>query len=308
MKQIVEFIKKDWQVKLAMLIIAIGLWLYVSAGQVRTDTFPGAIKIEPRNTPNGTVALLSEDYAELVISADESIWESLKPDSLDVFVDLENYDIGTHEVQVQATSSSQDAEIVSISPKTVFVSIEPVITSELPITVVIEGDPADGYIVGSYSANPEKVTLSGARSVITGISQVTAQIDLDGEAESFEKEVQLQATNIKENITFNPSKATVKIDIVKSGQNKTVGIEPTVTGTPADGYYVSAIAVTPATVSLNGPADLLSSLSTLSTESISVDGLKSDLSTIVNLSIPSGISSSESQVNIKISISKISTP
>lgn len=308
MKTILDFLKKDWGVKLVILMAVIGLWFYVSIGQVRTGTFPGAVKIEPRSVPTGMAAILSNDYAELVLSAQKNVWESLQPDSLNVFVDLSNLGEGTHEVTIQATTNNQDVDVVSVSPKTVFVSIEPIITRELPVTVVIEGEPAADHIVGGYSVNPESVTLTGARSVVAGIDQVTANIILDNESESFQKEVKLQAANIRENITFSPVTATVSVQIVTSSESKTAGIKPVVTGNPQDGYYVSAITVTPATVNISGNPELLTGINTISTSSIDVSGADRDITQTVTLDLPSNISSSLTEVRVKVTISKISTP
>ncbi len=307
MKPIIDFFKKDWQVKLIMLLLAVGLWFWVSADQVRTGTFPGALKIEARNVPAGTVAILSEDYAELVLNANSDVWESLQPDSLDVYVDLENLDVGTHELQVEATSTNEDVEILNINPQKIFVSIEPIITRELPVTVVIDGNPGQGFIVGGYSVNPETVSLSGAKNILTDIDQVTAEILLDGETQSFEREVKLQAANINDGITFSPSTATVSISIVESGQDKTAGVKPAITGTPKDGYYVSSISVTPATVSITGSSDALSSITNISTEAIDITDINEDLTTTVGLSLPEGIASSTTEVRVKITIEKIST-
>jgi len=308
MKTILDFIKKDWVIKLIILVVAIGLWFYVATDQVRTDTFPGAVKIESRNLQNGMVALLSEDYAQLTLSADRNTWQSLRPDSLSVFVDLKDLGAGTHEVNVAATTNMSQVKVNSIKPKTIFVSIEPVITREMPITVVVEGKPAEGFIVSSYSANPKNVTVTGARSVIASIDQVTAQVNLSGETESFQKDVQLQAANIRENITFSPTHALIDVNITKSGQNKTVGVKPNIVGAPLDGYYVSAVTVNPATINVSGSTDNLANITNVSTESINVDGLKSNLNTTINLQLPANISASVSQVSVKITIDKITTP
>jgi len=308
MKSIIEFLKKDWVVKLIMLAIAILLWLYVSANQVRTDTFPGAIKINTKNVPGSTVATLSEDYAELVLSADKNVWENIKPDSIDVYVDLSGLNIGTHEVQVQAITKNNDVKIVSVKPKKIFVSIEPIINRELPISVIINGDPKDGYIVGNFSVNPETVTISGAKSVIADIDQITASINLSGESESFQKEIDLQVKNISENVILTPTKVTVNIEIVTSGQNKTAGIKPTIIGSPQEGYYISSISVDPATINISGATDSLKTITNISTENISVDGLKNDATVTAKLSFTDGITSSVTEVKVKISIDKISTP
>ncbi len=308
MNKFTQFITQNWQVKVMMLVVAAGLWIFVSLDQSRSGKFPGAIKIDTRNTSSGTVAVLSEEYAELTIQATQTKWQSLQPDQFEVYVDLKDLGTGTHEVNVQARSKVNGVSISTISPKKVIVNIEPVITRELPVTVVIQGEPATGFIVGSYKADPATATISAARSIVASIDQITAEVDLNGESESLTRNVELQVANkLKDNVTVNPTNVGVSVSIVESGRNRTVGIKPNIIGSPKEGYYISAITITPSTITIEGDANVINAINSVNTEEININNVSADKTYDVGISTQSGISLSNKSVQVRIAVDKIST-
>lgn len=308
MNKIFQSISRNWQIKTVMIIIATGLWIFVSLDQSRLGKFPGAIKIDTRNLASGTVAVLSDEYAELTIQATETKWQSLQPDQFDVYVDLKDLGTGTHEIAVKAESKVSGVSIGSINPKKIIVNIEPVITRELPITVVIQGEPATGYIVGSYRANPVTATISGARTIVSSIDQITAEISLNGESGSLVRAVKLQvATKLNDNVTISPAEAEIEVSIAKSGRSRTVGVKPNIIGSPKEGYYVSAITITPSTITIEGDADTINAISSVDTQEININNINTNKTFNSTLNALSGVNFSSSSVQVNVTIGKIAT-
>ena len=304
----INFIKRDWLTKLAMVVLSLILWLSVGIMQSKSGTFPGAIEIEARNTPTGTVAILSEQYAEVEINANSTTWQDLQPDDMDLYVDLSDYNIGTYELEIQANSHIGQATITSINPKKIFVTIEPIITKELPVNLEIEGLPGNDYVVDSYIIEPDTITVIAPENYISDIKQVTAQLKLNGETSSFTRDITVTIPSMRsdllQSITISPSKVEVAVTISTEGESKTVGINPVVSGQPENGYYVSAITTTPATLNITGPASILSTINSVSTETVDISNLTDNQTYSVPIVLPDNVSSSIRRVEITVNVTQ----
>lgn len=313
MNRLTKLYKQDLLVKIILLILAVILWGYVTSSQAKTGNFPGALKIRVKNTPASATINLSEDYAELKIESDNTFWNKLQPDNFDVFVDASNLPTGTHELTVQATSRIPNVKILSIKPKTVFATIEPITSLELPVDVKIDGKPADSYVVGEYLANPSKAVVSASSNILLDNLQLRARVVLDGENKTVKKNIKIDILNSKgqkintKDITVNPAEALVQVDIVPSGQNKTVGVQPSISGNVQSGYYISSVSVSPSTVSLVGSSEALGSINSVNTEKIDVSNLSANKSFDTGLVLAGGISATPVQVRVLVNVSPINT-
>lgn len=310
---ILKFIHRDVGIKMIMLLVALGLWAYVAISQAQSGNFPGALKIKIKNTPSGTTISLNENYAELKIEGDRSLWARLQPSSFDVYIDASNLTPGTHELEVQASSSVSNVRIVSITPKVVLATVESVSSLELPISVKVEGKPADNYVIGDKSAVPSRAVVSAPSDILLDDITVSARVVLDGESQTFTKKIQLEVLDKKgqalpsSKVEITPQEVAVKVEIVPSGQTKTVGVKPATEGTVGEGYYVRAITVNPSTVTIEGAPDVVGGITYLSTEQINVAGLTADKTFTANLVVPGSISATPKQVQAQVAVGQNST-
>jgi YbbR domain-containing protein len=94
------------------------------------------------------------------------------------------------------------------------------------------------------------------------------------------------------NVTINPRTVHVDIQVGSQLRSETVPVHPVTTGTPAAGYYITGIDVTPSTVSVGGQADALALLKgKANTKAISVAGATGDITSRVTLDLPTGVTS-----------------
>lgn len=83
-------------------------------------------------------------------------------------------------------------QITSRSPASIEVTYERRGRKVVDVRPVVEGEPADGFVLGQVEVNPPQVWLVGARSSVLGLSEVvTETIDVTGIQESVEREVRL---------------------------------------------------------------------------------------------------------------------
>jgi len=313
-KNLIKFFQRDKLVKIIVLLVAAGLWAYVGISQAKSGNFPGALKIKIKNAPNGTSISLNENYAELKIEADRTLWARLQPSSFDVFVDASKLTPGTHELEVQASSLVSNIRIVGITPKTVLATVESVSSLELPIVVNVEGKPASNFVVGDHSIVPSRAVVSAPSDILLDKITVRARVVLNGESQTFSKVVQLDALGKdgqvlpSAKVEINPQEVTVRVEIVPSGQTKTVGVKPVTEGAVGEGYYVSSITANPSAVTIEGPPDIVGALTNIPTDKINLAGLTSDKTFTVNLVLPSSVSATPRQVQVTVVVAPVSSP
>lgn len=287
----------------------------VSTGiTTRTGTFPDGITLTAVNVPDGLSASFgSLRTVDVTISAPRDKWKSLTADSFSAVVDLGNQKEGTYNLPVQLTSKVTGVTFVKISPAQVVVTVEPVIKKTVSVVVAFSGKASNDLVPDQPDISPPNVEITGPKSVVSTITEVTAPITLDNQTADIDQKVDLVAQTPSGQpitiISINPTQAEVKVPLVKSGKLKTVGIQPTITGQPKSGYWVQAVTVSPAVVTVTGPVDQLANLTQVTTAPFSVDGLSADKQQPLTLTLPSGISlaSGSQTVSVLVTIGQTST-
>lgn len=158
---------------------------------------------------------------------------------------------------------------------------------------VSRGDtkPGKDYEVGSLTASPEKVRITGPKTLINKIDKVNASIELDGNTEDFTQDVNLTIIDKNQEVLTdsemnslrieNNAKVTVTAKLWKIRQG--VQISADYVGTPAEGYQVGAVRTVPDTISVAGSAEGLESLAdnnnviTIPEDSIDISGESEDV-------------------------------
>lgn len=72
-------------------------------------------------------------------------------------------------------------EVVQITPSNVSIMFEPSATKVVPVVPEVEGEPADGYVVGTVSAEPSTVEVIGPSSAVARLTEaITEPISVAG--------------------------------------------------------------------------------------------------------------------------------
>ena len=86
----------------------------------------------------------------------------------------------------------RSTSIVNITPSYLGIRLEKKVTRVFKVTVPLIGKTAKGYLARSAVCEPATVALTGAKSLINGIEQLTTKpVDLTNANENFKKEVPL---------------------------------------------------------------------------------------------------------------------
>jgi hypothetical protein len=66
-------------------------------------------------------------------------------------------------------------EVVQVMPPSVSLTFEPSATKMVPIVPAIEGEPADGYLMGTVTANPATVEVVGPASALGSLTEAITE-------------------------------------------------------------------------------------------------------------------------------------
>jgi len=268
---------------------------FVAEGiNARTSELPGQVKLSAANVPEGMSANFgSVSGVSAIIRAPRDAWSSIKPESFTASVDVGNQAEGTYDLKVAVNTTLQNVEVVRVKPTRVVVTIEPVIKKTLPVVVKFSGQAGDELVPDKPIVDPEKVEVTGAKSVVSDLTQAVVQLNLGGETNTIETKLSVVALSPSllpiSGISFEPSEVFLRVPLVKAGQHKTVGIKPVITGQPASGYWVKTVIIDPSVVRVTGPVDNLEATTEIPTAAISVDGLSQTAKLTTALDFPSGI-------------------
>ena len=131
-----------------------------------------------------------------------------------------------------------------------------------------ESKPARDYEVGTLTSNPEKVRITGPKSLMGKIDRVSAAINVTGRSEDFSQDKILTIydrnqdplTDAEMNSLRieNNGKVTVSAKLWKV--RKDVKLTAAYMGEPADGYQVGTVNTLPDTISVAGSQEALDTL------------------------------------------------
>lgn len=189
----IEKIFENWLLKFISLAFAVVLWFFVM-GESRTEV-NHIVPLEYENLPESLmIANEVPTSVAIRITGPRTLQVNLSPGDISLAVDLTGLSAGVTSFKrlEESLNIPSGLKITRISPSFVDVKLERVREREVPVRVVLIGEPAAGFVVKSSKAVPGKVTVAGAESELKGVSEVVTEgIDLTNVQESFSQAVAL---------------------------------------------------------------------------------------------------------------------
>ncbi len=315
--------------KILSLIIAVVVWLLV----VNIDN-----PIGTKSFVVSDVQLLNEAYIDadgkmciqdseqtpirVTIKAQRKILDKLTVADLRATADLQQaVSLDTDPVMVPIAVSCEKVSPnnIEVTPNNLSLHLEDKDTQEFVVNVTTNNTKPDKrYEVGSLTSNPEKIKITGPKSLINKIDKVNASIDVDGATEDVTQETEVKIID-KNGEEFsdtdagylNISKVYVTARLWKVQTDVKISAE--YTGTPASGYQVESVSTTPNVISIAGSEEALDSLKGqnntiwVSGNAVDISGRDSDFEAKINISdyLPEGLkltSDSSEDVFVRVNI------
>lgn len=300
MNNMLRWLATNLRVFLLAFILALAVWVtaVTTSDPERTGTLPQPVVIEYVGQDPGMITTSSiPTTAEISLRAPESVWEQIETDpaSVRAIVDLSGLSSGEHDVELVVQVTASPVRILSVEPANVRLTLEPLSTLNLPVSLSIAGEPAIGYQAGEARLTPVEVVISGPESIVSRVKSVRASIDLANANETIETSLPLAAFDdsgdLLAGLTLSPASVQVQLPVTQLGGYRDLAVKVVTVGRAASGYRLSSVAAFPPVVTVySADAALIESLpGYVETTSLDLSGASENIEVRLDLILPSDV-------------------
>jgi YbbR domain-containing protein len=316
LRPLLRFIWTNLGTLLLAFALAFAVWIsaVVAADPNEVRDYPSTLTVEVRGQSPSLIMIGNlPSQVSVRLGAPVSLWDRLsQTDMVTAYIDLSGLDQGEHTVPIEIESELRPVRVVDVAPQEVTITLEPRAVKELPVTVVVQGQPALGFLADEVIVSPLVATVSGPESLVNEVAEIQAVLNVDGARETIDRQVDLQAVDdegsVLSGLTIDPQFVAVEQNIRQATGYRDVAVKVETIGQPANGFRVTNISVTPLIVTLfSTDAQLIASLpGFVSTMPLDLTNLDENLQTRLALALPQGvIVQGEQNVEVIIGIAPI---
>lgn len=273
--------------RLLALFLAIVLWVYVT--HQRNPVLERVARISLQQQGLSDSMIIQDIPPDVTVYYRSSMGRLalVSPGEFTARVNLTGLEAGRHSLPVLVQAPS-GVEVVRVNPQRVTVVLDKIREKNVSVAVNVLGTPAPGYRRLDPVVTPPVVKVVGPGQLLQEIKKVAVSVDIRGTPTGIERVLPV-STGVR-GVELHPDsvKVTVPVEPLPA---RTVTVEPSTTGNPAEGFRVENLTIEPSTVQVTGTQELLDGLDGLQTEPLDISGASSDMTGKVNVVIPSGVSS-----------------
>ena len=332
-KRLWKLISRNWGWKLFSLVLAVCLW----AGLISQDetltrerlftdvqpTISGADTLR-RNSGLIVVSGLEEDdlNVRFRVNVPQKQYNTVTASNYNPRIDLTRItDTGEQTLKVLTTSSTTYGSVSSVSPETITVVVDEYITNyRIPVTINALGDYPAGLWGSTPSCTISYAAVSGPKTVVDQIASIQADCNLSAlpqrtgevrlalpfryvDAEGNElSSTQLEASSV--DVVLRT--LTVNVTLYQK-QNMNINLSSLFSGSPAKGYAVTGVTVSPEELTVYGPESTLALVHELYADNpLDITGRDEDLIDTVRIAKPTdGLNLLTSTATVQVKIEPI---
>ena len=315
-----SLLTKNLGLKIVSILGAFVLWLVVVNvdDPVISKTYTG-IAVEILNddvlTSQNKCYEIPGDSGSInvVVTAHRSVIDLMSKDYIKATADLRSLTAAdTVPIEVKSTRYSDRIDSVTTRSANLKLTIENLVTREVPVTVGAEGHPAEGYLLARAENAISTVNVSGPESVISLIDKVMAVADISGISRDFTITEPLFACDADgdrindDRITLSRTVTEIKYVIYAT---KVIPINSGFSGTPSAGFGTTGVVITePDSVLIAGKGENFDDMEVIyiPADEVSVDGATSDVTVNVSIAdyLPTGVifADPEFDTNVRVKV------
>lgn len=287
------------------LILAIGLWIYVTNDQNPPVETSLTVPVETRNVADPLIAVDAPDTVRVKVRGSRSLVAGLQGNDIKAYVDLVGLLEGRHNLKV-AVQVPNGIELLEVLPDKVSIRLDNVVSRKLPVEIRLTGTAASGTAVSKVTASAEQVTVEGPESSVESVDKAILYLDLTGKNADFT--VNVTPVPISRDgkevagLTLYPNKVEINASLVRGLNQKTVDIKTITYGDLAAGMVLKSLTTKPEKVEISGDPQVLDKIEFVYTEPINVAGIAKDTTREVRLQLKEGIVASQNAVIVQINV------
>ena len=297
----IRWIVQNYRTFLWAFALALAVWIsaVTSADPDETRTLPAPVQVDTIGQASNLV--LNSDIpkeVEVTLRAPRSVWDLIDsdPQLVRVILDLSGLSSGEHTMDLQIQIDARPIQIISVSPRTITFTLEPLTTESVNVDLSISGEAAVGYQMGEISYEPLEVSVSGAESQVEKVARARVSVDLNGIRENFDDSLPVEVLDdngeVVKDVTVSPSEIQVTFPISQQGGYRDVAVKVSIIGRVASGYRLTDLSVFPPVVTVySTDPELVSSLpGIVETQPLDLQSAQDDINTRLTLNLPPGVS------------------
>jgi len=294
MTRAIGFVVHNWPLKLA----AIGLATLLYGGLVLSQTtqdFTRAVPIGIENAPSDVIVLSDlGSVTRIRYVAPPNLGLRIDSSSFHAVVDLAGVNVtgGPVTLNVIVEPVDPSIQVLDIEPHAISVTLDHVGSRVVPVRAIV-GPVPSGLTVGDPIVDAATATVTGPQSVVGKVAEVEAFVSVDASGVDVNQDITLTPVDAQgaslDRIDVKPATVRVRLAVFTDLRTKTLPVRPNVVGTPAAGFEVASIEVSPPVVSVEGDANDLAGLDHADTQPISIAGASSQVVQSGGLALPNGV-------------------
>lgn len=309
-----KWLLHNTSLKIISAILAFIIWLMVSnsANPETTETVYVPITILNENIITGSNKVYTIDRESVSVSYKirSNDVSNVKPAEFTVFADFKDIDKnGSVPLLISVSENALEyIDDVNVFPSEVKVSTDNIQQKKFLVGHTLIGDVEPGYVKGVFDITPDYLYVKGPVSAVGQISSAGIAVDISGATEDISGTAEIlfydANGNVLPNIGSKLSYAGGIYYTLPVYRTKSLSVNAFTGGSPAGGYYVEGVEISPAFITVYGTEEALSKHSyvLIPGTDLNINGESKSRTITVNAAdyLPEGLSLAQPNVEIVI--------
>ena len=293
-------------------LTSVVLWVFVTDAEnpTRVDLFPAAVQVEAVNVDSALAVANTLPAVQIRLSATEDRWERLSSANFRAIVDLHGLEAREQGVPVRVeVTGISGVRVLETVPPAVIVNLEDFTFRDVPVATRVLGTLPRGYALVETVPDRESVRVSGPESLVALVAAAAAEVNIIGLTVGIEESARLVPVGAGggeiRGVAVDPPVTRVSVAVEQSTLTRTLPLEVALLGDPAAGYRIADIAVSPSTVQVEGPIEVLLGLDALALATVSIAGATETVRSTVAIPVPAGLAAHSDAATVLVRIEPV---
>lgn len=300
----------NFALKVVAILFAVFLWFYVDVQQNPMAETTLAVPISYLDLEDVFSVSGKIPTVNITVKGRRNTIDGLKSGDFTAVVDLSQVSLGSNRLPVKV-KSPLNVTLSNINPSRVVLDIDEMGEKTMVVHTKVLGNTAKGYTYFNPSVKPTTVVITGGKKILENIQTAVVDIDASGASSNLilNLPVKLMANDDiiidEESIGVIPNTVEVFLPIDRETPSKWVAVQPSMSGSPAEGYSISRVVTEPERIKIIGEFAAINAISEIATTAVEVEGINGDVVREVSLRLPEGVSIvGENTIKVLVSVTE----